>query len=137
MNPIQKQWLGLGVAVILIMLIFPPWTRITRQVVLGTDNNLMQTESQDFAGYSLLFEPPEARQFVAGPGRAFPGDFHECVKIDFDRLLLQWLTAAFLTGAGLLFFKDSDKKSLGEWWSTLQRSPTSQPPSLGRGIGPG
>ena len=60
MNPIQKQWLGLGVAVMLIMLICPPWTRITRRVVMGTDGNLMQTESQDFAGYSLLFEPPQA-----------------------------------------------------------------------------
>lgn len=124
MNPIQNQWLGLGAAVMVAMLICPPWTRTTQRVVLGSDRNLMQTETQDFAGYSLLFEPPPTRQLVHGaPGyQAFPGDFHENVKIDFDRLLLQGLTVAFLTGAGLLFFKGSDKKSLAEWWSSRELS---------------
>jgi TPR repeat protein len=133
MNPIQKQWLGLGVAVMLIMLICPPWTKTTRQVVRGMDKNgsLMQTESQDFAGYSPIFDPPPTRQLVQGgaPGyQAFPGDLHESVKIDFERLLLQWLTAAFLTGAGLLYFKDSDKKSLGESGAPLQALPKPLPP---------
>ena len=106
------------------MLIFPPWTRLTHQVVLGTDRNLMQTETQDSAGYSLLLEPPKARQ-LTDPGFARPGDSYETVKIEFDRLLLQWLTVAFLTGAGLLYFKDSDKKSLAEWWSAVR---TASPP---------
>ena len=120
MNPIQKQWLGLGVALVLVMFICPPWTRITQRVVLGSDRNLMQTETQDFAGYSLLFSPPQARQLVPGEPApvTFPGDFHESVRIDFERLLVQWLTVAFLTGAGLLFFKGSDKNSLAEWRST-------------------
>ena len=109
MNPIQKQWLGLGVAVMVAMLIFPPWTRLTHQVVLGTNRNLMQTETQDSAGYSLLLEPPKARQ-LTDPGFARPATLMRPLKLSSTCLLLQWLTVAFLTGAGLLYFKDSDKK---------------------------
>src|SRR5260370_6282143 len=109
MNPIQKQWLGLGVAVMLIMLICPPWTKSTHRVVLGAagrDRSLMQTEAQEFDGYSRLWEPPQARQLAqAALNVAVPGDYNETVRIDFERLLLQWLTVAFLTWAGLLYFK--------------------------------
>jgi len=35
MNPIQKQWLVVGAVVMSVMLICPPWTKITHQVVLG------------------------------------------------------------------------------------------------------
>jgi hypothetical protein len=48
-----------------------------------------------------------------------PGDYYESVQIDLPLFLLQWLAAAFLTGVGLLHFKGSDKKSLAEWWSSL------------------
>ena len=132
MNPIQRQLFGPGVAVMLAMLICPPWAKITHRVVLGAagrNSSVMQTETQEFAGYSLLWEPPQAQQLVQAPNYAVPGDYNETVKIDFDRLLLQWLTVVFLYGAGWLYFKDSDKESLREWWSTLQRSPKPRPPS--------
>ena len=124
MNPIQKQLLGLGAAVMLAMLIFPPWTKITHHVVMETDRNrsIAETETQEFAGYSPLFEPPPARG-LANPQMLIPGDYYETVGMDYPLFLLQWLTAAFLTGAGLLYFKGSDKKSLQEWWSTLNRPP--------------
>ena len=65
MNLIQKQLLGLGAAVMLAMLIFPPWTKITHHVVMETDRNrsIAETETQEFAGYSLLFEPPKTHSF--------------------------------------------------------------------------
>lgn len=132
MNPIQNQSLGLGAAVILAMLIFPPWTKITHHVVRETDRNLSiaETETQESAGYSLLFKPPPTRG-LANPQMLVPGDSYEGVEIDFGRLVVQWLAAAFLTGVGLLYFKESDKKSLLEWWLELtptKPSPPSNPP---------
>jgi TPR repeat protein len=132
MNPIQKQLLGLGAAVMLAMLIFPPWTKITHHVVLELDQSTTQTETQEFAGYSFLFEPPLTRGLAAHQTMLVPGDYYESVEIDYDLFLLQWLTVAFLTGAGLLYFKGSDKKSLQEWWSSVitpaKLGPPSNPP---------
>jgi hypothetical protein len=134
MNPIQKQLLGLGAAVMLAMLIFPPWTKITHHAVLGLDRSTMQTETQEFAGYSLLFDPPKTQTYsYASPQTLVPGDYYESVQIDFDLFVLQWLTAAFLTAAGLLYFKGSDKTSLKEWWSSptaAKCQPTTNPPVL-------
>ena len=118
----------------LAMLIFPPWTKITHHVVLASDRNrsTMQTETQEFAGYSPLLEPPKTRSLPAYQTMLVPGDYYESVQIDFGLFLLQWLTAAFLTAAGLLYFKGSDKKSLQEWWSSVithaKPVPLSNPP---------
>jgi TPR repeat protein len=79
----------------------------------------MQTETQEFAGYSPLFEPPKTRSLPAYQPMLVPGDYYESVEIAFGLFLLQWLTAAFLTAAGLLYFKGSDKKSLQEWLSSV------------------
>jgi TPR repeat protein len=133
MNPIQKQLLGWGAAVMLAMLIFPPWTKITHHVVRGLDRSTMQTETQEFAGYSLLFDPPKTQTYsYASPQTLVPGDYYESVQIDFDLFVLQWLTAAFLTAAGLLYFKGSDKTSLKEWWSspTAAKSQTTTNPPI-------
>jgi hypothetical protein len=129
MNPIQKQLLGLGAAVMLAMLIFPPWTKITHHVVRGSDRSTMQTETQEFAGYSPLFEPPKTRNLPAYQPMLVPGDYYESVEIDFGLFLLQWLTVAFLTTAGLLYFKGSDKKSLQEWRSSVITPAKPVPPS--------
>ena len=126
MNPVQKQLLGLGAAVMLAMLIFPPWTKITHHVVMETDRNrsVAETETQQFAGYSPLFEPPPTRG-LANPQVLVPGDSYESVQIDLARFLLQWVTAAFLTAAGLLLFKDSDN-ALADFRRPLKRLPLSR-----------
>jgi tetratricopeptide (TPR) repeat protein len=126
MNPIQKRLLGLGAAVMLAMLIFPPWSKITHRAVLGINQSTMQTETKEFAGYSPLFEPPKTRS-LDNPLVLMPGQYYESVEIDFDLFLLQWLTAAFLTAAGSLYFKGSDKKSLQEWWASVITPKTSRP----------
>ncbi len=89
----------------------------------------MQTETQEFAGYAFLFEPPPAHQ-LANPPFAAPGEFYESVSIASDRLLIQWLSVAFVTAAGLLFLKGSDKKSLADYWAFITKSAnTETPPS--------
>jgi TPR repeat protein len=90
----------------------------------------VQTETQESAGYSWLFEPPKANDHPASFSTGYAG-YYESVRIDFGRLVIQWLTVAFLTGVGLLYFKESDKKSLKGWLESLtpaKPSPTSNPP---------
>lgn len=122
----------MGAAVILVMLIFPPWTKITHHAVLALDRSTTLTETQEFDGYSFLFEPPPARGLAAYQTMLMPGEYYESVEIDFGLLFMQWLTAAFLTAAGLLYFKGADKKSLKEWWSSLTAAksrPATNPPN--------
>jgi hypothetical protein len=123
MNPIQKQCLGIGLGLIVAMLAFPPWTRKTQRVVMEISNrNLMlpmlQTESIDFAGYSLLWQPPP----LSYPPRPEPiftmGDRSDSVSIAFDILVLEWLATAALTAVAVVYFKGSDKKSLADWWAS-------------------
>lgn len=116
MNPIQKQWLGLGAAVMAAMLIYPPWVKITHPAY----GNPVQTDVQQSAGYSWLLEPPKPDNLEY---------YYTSIEIDYARLLTQWAVAAFVIGAGLLFFKDSDKKSLAEWWSSVGGSAKPAPPS--------
>lgn len=123
MNPIQKELLVYGAVVMLAMVAFPPWVRITQHVTPAFDKSAVQTETQESAGYSWLFEPPKANN---QPSWGYGS--YESVKIDFGRLVVQWATVAFVLGAALLYFKGSDKKSLQEWWSTFNRPPKSKEP---------
>ena len=111
MNPIQKQLLLLGVAVMVAMGIFPPWVRI-HQNFAPAAYATAQGETQEPAGYSFIGEPPLANQ------QDYYSRGH---RNSYGRLLMQWAAAAFVTGAVLIYFKDSDKKSLKEWLNSLTR----------------
>ena len=110
----------------LAMVAFPPWIKITQHVTPAIDRSAVQTETQESAGYAWLFEPPKA---TSKPDWRYSS--YESVKIDFGRLVVQWLAAAFLTATGLLYFKGSEKISLQEWWSSptaAKSQPTTNPP---------
>jgi hypothetical protein len=93
----------------------PPWARVTHNVF---PSRVITTETQTEvpAGYFFIWEPPK------------PNSYLQSITLDWSRLLVQWLAVAFLTAAGLLYFKGSDRKSLKEWWSTLNRPPKSKEP---------
>lgn len=135
MNSKQKQLLGLGAAVMVAMIIFPPWIKTTHRVVMATDRNrtIMQTDTQEFAGYSPLFDPPKIRK-LDSPQFLIPGDYYESVEIDFGKLFLQWIIVAVLTTAGTVYFKGSNKKSLQELWAgsyaAEKTKPATAPPKL-------
>jgi len=112
MNPIQKQLLVLGVAVMVVMGVYPPWVRIRQNVTRMPYATAAQAETQEPAGYAFIYEPPQAN-----PSQY--GQFYEGVRIDFGRLLIQWTSVILVLGAGLMYFKDSDKKSLKDWAKSL------------------
>lgn len=137
MNPIQKQWLGLGTAVMVAMLIYPPWVKITQIVTRAPYATPLQTETQESAGYSWLLEPPRATN---PPAHGYE-NFYASIRIDYTRLFTQWAVAAFVLGAGLFYFKGSEKKSLEEWWSSVNASANpdsaSDPPKTTPPVSPG
>ena len=86
MNEKQKKILMIGIGVIVLMCLIPPW------------NVSVTYKSQKMSrptGYSLIFTPP-----------AFKGKY-AIVSIGFDRLFVQFIAAAFVTAGGIYYFKDN------------------------------
>lgn len=80
MNRKQKLVLMVGICLITLMGLYPPWVRT---FLVGQQR--MRAESP--VGYASIFEPPEVRDHrVVG------------IHIDFSRLLIQWAAVATLFG---------------------------------------
>ncbi len=92
----------------------PPWVRIQKYVTRAVYGSPAQTETEEPAGYAFIFAPPPANR------QSLPL-VYEGVRIDFSRLLIQWAAAALATAAAMAYFNDSDKKSLKEWFDSLNR----------------
>ncbi|MFI5364967.1 MAG: hypothetical protein ACHQ4J_05025 [Candidatus Binatia bacterium] len=85
MNTKQRRLILFGIVVMVLMGLFPPWTKSV---------HVRQVHFQRPAGYALIFEPPEPQG-------------SESLEIDFVRLLIQWIGIALLVGGGILYLKDS------------------------------
>src|SRR5258706_7959036 len=101
-------------AVAVVMGIFPPWIRIRHTATPISHASPTEMVSDEPAGYAPLCKPPEA---------SFPqGWYSESVRLDYSRLTIQFAILALVVGAGLVTFKDSDKRSLSEWLESLSQS---------------
>ena len=100
----------LGAGVVLAMGIYPPWVLVTHNVF---PSRVVATETQTEvpAGYSWIWEPPKSDDSNVYRSHS--------VKLDLSRLLVQWVVAAFAVGAGMLWFKGSEEKSLQDWFAGL------------------
>ena len=83
LNKIQKKILTIGVVVILICCLFPPWVHTFKAKSIY---------SEESAGYAPIISPPSKKQNSVGFG----------VKLDISRLLLQIFIIFIATGAGAL-----------------------------------
>ncbi len=81
MNCKQKICLWLGICLIVLIGLFPPWVR---GGTLLTPND---------AGYHFIFTPPKVRSM-------------ECSRIDISRLFVQWVMVASITGGLVTTLKD-------------------------------
>ena len=82
MNSKQKKVLWIGIVIVVLMGLFPPWT----DTLEG-----FRTEPR---GYVIIFKPPYSRGGAWG------------VQIDFQRLILQWLIVGFVIGGLLITSKN-------------------------------
>ena len=88
MNPKQNKLLQIGLPVMVLMGLVPPWTATL---------HYQSIHWQRSAGYSLIFEPPKAEGLYS-------------VTIDFGRLLVQWAAVSFVIGGGIFYFREPEKK---------------------------
>ena len=96
MNAKQKKILVVGVAVAVLMGVFPPWT----DSFLLDSGEQGKIQSQSAAGYSLILDPPQAQ-----PGMQLLHTF----TIDISRLFVQWVVVAMAVGGGLVYFREPSK----------------------------
>lgn len=121
MNPIPKQVLVLGAIAMLAAGAFPPWSSVTTSV-MRSPAGIAATQSEVPAGYAPIWEPPQ-------PASADDDYHHVSIKLDWSRLLDEWLVVAVLTGAGFLYFKDCADKTVSDW---LKGTHPPAPPTPGR-----
>ena len=85
MNKKQKICLWIGIAIIVLMSLFPPWFYTHARI----------TEVQTNAGYHFLLIPPLPYDKV-GSG----------IRLDTSRLFVQWVVIAIITSGLIVTFKD-------------------------------
>jgi hypothetical protein len=88
MNAKQRSAVQVGIAVAVLMGIFPPWTDSFR---------FEQVISQGAAGYSFILDPPKAEYF-------------HTITIDLSRLLVQWVVVALAVACGFLSLREPSKQ---------------------------
>ena len=100
MNRRQKICLWIGIAAIMVMGIFPPWTLNGEAASIYPVRGEVRTSVEDFdcPVYSFLLTPPE---LLRNSGFLF--------RIDFTRLCVQWIMIAAITGALIATFKGKKK----------------------------
>jgi len=89
MNTSQKVALWVGIGVLVLMLVFPPWVGIQSLSRTANITNVYPL------GYAPLFSPPPA-----GAGK----------QVDFGRLSIQCLAVVLVTGGMIYTLKDSKDK---------------------------
>jgi hypothetical protein len=98
MNAKQKKILVVGIAVAVLMGVFPPWT----DSFLFDSGAEGKFQSQSPAGYSFIADPPHA----ANPQMQMLHTF----TIDVSRLFVQWVVVVLAVGGGLVYFREPAKK---------------------------
>lgn len=88
MNRKQKIVVGIGLAIILAMGLFPPWLNTV---------SFQGTIAKKPAGFSFLFHPPDI----------ISDDEFYGVILDSTRLLVQWFLVILVAGGLILIFKES------------------------------
>lgn len=85
MNNKQRIVIAIGVVIILIMGLFPPW-------VATLDRN-----HREYPGdYGLIFSPPDVTDVESGYG----------VHLDISRLIVQWVTVILVVAGIVLILRD-------------------------------
>jgi len=90
-NKKQKKFVVIGVAVIILMGLFPPWTYTY---------NYKTAYSKQPAGYGFILEPPKKKKQAMTYG----------IELDVTRLSVQWIIVLMATGLGVFFTATTKKE---------------------------
>jgi hypothetical protein len=100
MNKKQKVVLLVGVAIIVLMGLIPPWY----YHVVRTEDQRIAFEGE--GGYAFLFSPPS---FSLKSSSHYPFEDPRAIsRINLSRLLVQWAVVAIATAGIVLVLKDDN-----------------------------
>ena len=88
MNTRQHKTILIGIAVAVLMGLFPPWTNVFKWE---------EMHSEGPAGYSFILDPPQAQMM-------------HTMRIDGTRLLIQWLVVGLAAYGSLLLMPGRSQK---------------------------
>lgn len=83
LNAQQRILVVVGVSVMILMGLFPPWTHTFKY---------KSVDSREPAGYSFILTPPEKKQQSIPFG----------IELDVTRLSVQWIIVILATGLGVM-----------------------------------
>jgi hypothetical protein len=85
MNQVQKKFVLIGIAVMVLMCLVPPWTKTF---------HYKDAHMEWPADYALIFAPPEVEAL-------------ETVAMDFGRLFVQCAAVGLVIGGGVFHFREA------------------------------
>jgi len=94
-NSKQKKVIVAGMALIVVMALYPPWTYTFKYQSVYSENP---------AGYESIVSPPSSES----------GRMSEGVKVDLTRLLLQFLAVSLLAGIGFILASEPKNKLVSD-----------------------
>ena len=103
-NKKQRTILTVGIVVIILMGLFPPWT---------CTYTYKSENSKNPSGYAFIANPPEVKGFTFGTFS---------FELDISRLCLQWMIVLFATGLGVFLSRKStlNRKKIIAWpWKKI------------------
>lgn len=106
MNKKQRVVFLVGVGIIILMGLIPPWYY---RAVLPSGDHIAQFTVRADRDYGFLFDPPPTFDFLEDAQGHKKGFYPVLPCIDFSRLLLQWAVVAIATAAMIFILKDEKR----------------------------
>lgn len=107
LNLMQKRIFLIGVGIIILMGLIPPWSATTQTIHFDSSlahKPLASHTTESAAGYHFIFLPPRSYGFR---GEEYTTtDSSEDYGLDFGRLFIQWIFVAAGAAALIFYFKD-------------------------------
>jgi len=112
MNKKQKTTIIIGLGIILLMGLIPPW-KCTFSIASGGSQEIPYPRVERPAGYGFIFYPPSpVRVTRSGNFSGFMmASSYWSVRLDITRLFIQWVVVAIAVAGICLFLKEDEKGS--------------------------
>jgi len=123
MNKKQKIILWVGVILITLMAVFPPWIG-NKTDESSTTTGLVTNRSEKFIGFHFIFSQPKYRQYhpvsykyrngqrvSANPKSYYSQHEYQNCRIDFGRFVMQIIPLVLICGGFICTYRDKKNKN--------------------------
>jgi hypothetical protein len=106
LNLMQKRILLVGVGIIILMGLIPPWSATTQTIHFSgyPHKAIASHAAESAAGYHFIFFPPRKSDFSGDSSNQTDSSID--YRLDFGRLFIQWFFVSLSTAALMFYFKE-------------------------------